>query len=358
MRVMMGLLVVVASSCNKSAVMPPLASELNDKTLTTAGILPIKNVWLHAPAIPGKPRSDAFAFTIGKKSYVGGGRSFTANFYNSLKDFWEFDPATNAWTQKADLPGLSTEGAASFVIGNKGYITSGYHFYTVLGGPIDSSQLSRYLPDTWEYDPATDKWSKKANFPGIPRAGAVAMAVNGKAYVGTGQGDILLNGQAISVLFNDWWEFDPSSNQWKKKTLFPGAKRTGAVAAAGNTTGYIGTGSNGNNTYYNDWWEYNPTTDSWAQRANMAGGTRSKAVSISVNNNVYVGTGENHNNPSVWFTDLWQYDAAGNTWIQKQSMSYGRSAAVGFVVNNTFYLGTGGDPNSPYTQDFWKLKVQ
>ena len=42
-----------------------------------------------------------------------------------LKDFWEYDPATNAWTQKADFGGTARYGAVGFSIGSKGYIGTG-----------------------------------------------------------------------------------------------------------------------------------------------------------------------------------------------------------------------------------------
>ena len=41
------------------------------------------------------------------------------------KDFWEYDPATNAWTQKADFGGTARLDAVGFSIGSKGYIGTG-----------------------------------------------------------------------------------------------------------------------------------------------------------------------------------------------------------------------------------------
>ena len=42
------------------------------------------------------------------------------------KDFWEYDPAANIWTQKADFGGTEREYAVGFSIGSKGYIGTGY----------------------------------------------------------------------------------------------------------------------------------------------------------------------------------------------------------------------------------------
>ena len=59
--------------------------------------------------IPGRRRlisaewhgSIAVAFSIGSKAYIGTGQD-DSSYY---KDFWEYDPATDTWTQKADFGG-------------------------------------------------------------------------------------------------------------------------------------------------------------------------------------------------------------------------------------------------------------
>ena len=59
----------------------------------------------------------------------------------TLKDFWEYDPALNTWTQKADYGGTGRKNAVGFYIGSKGYIGTGWD------GMGDS-----YDKDFWEYD--------------------------------------------------------------------------------------------------------------------------------------------------------------------------------------------------------------
>ena len=41
------------------------------------------------------------------------------------KDFWEYDPTANTWTQKADFGGTARKNAVGFSIGTKGYIGTG-----------------------------------------------------------------------------------------------------------------------------------------------------------------------------------------------------------------------------------------
>src|SRR4051812_8118547 len=78
--------------------------------------------WHKIPDNP-RPRFGAFAFTINLKGYVGGGAGVYPTLSNSLKDLWEFDPELQSWTVRADLPALSREFAASFVIGSKAYLS-------------------------------------------------------------------------------------------------------------------------------------------------------------------------------------------------------------------------------------------
>ncbi len=74
-------------------------------------------------------RSSAVGFSIGTKGYIGtgirgGGDGWEGNYYH-LKDFWEWDQATNVWTRKADLEGSGRSNAVGFSIGTKGYIGTG-----------------------------------------------------------------------------------------------------------------------------------------------------------------------------------------------------------------------------------------
>ena len=87
------------------------------------------------------------------------------------------------WTQKATQPDYS---GVSLSIGTKGYFLS------------DGSQIF------FEYDPSSNSWIQKANFPGIPRASHCHFSIGGKGYVGDGVD------QGFSYL--DFWEFDPNGN--------------------------------------------------------------------------------------------------------------------------------------------------
>src|SRR5439155_15730897 len=128
---------------------------------------------------------DAVGFSIGAKGYIGTGYNGTY-----LKDFWEYDPATDAWTQKANFGGTARDWATGFSIGSKGYIGTG-HFY-------DGND--HYYKDFFEYDAASNTWTQKADFGGTGKAEAVGFSMGSKGYIGTG-----FDGSYT----NDFWEYTP-----------------------------------------------------------------------------------------------------------------------------------------------------
>src|SRR5262245_22290905 len=78
-----------------------------------------------------------------------------------------------SWKQKTSFSGTGRTAPAGFEINGKGYIGTGY----------DNSINTK---DFWEYDPATEAWTQKADFGGAGRHGAGAFALNGKGYMGLG----------------------------------------------------------------------------------------------------------------------------------------------------------------------------
>ena len=253
-----------------------------------------------------------------------------------IRDFWEWDQATNLWTRKADFPGNSGAGLVSFSIGNKGYLGTGFTFNS-----------SRFTSEFWEYDPAKDTWTQKVSLPGTAaRAWAVGFSIGNKGYIGTGA----IDGSVNNSYYNDFWEWDQATNTWTKKADFGGDPRGGAVGFSIGNKGYIGTGSDGNTTLFNDFWEWDQATNIWTRKADFAGTPRSGAVGFSIGNKGYIGTGRDL---SITNKDFWEWDQQTNTWKSSAEFFGGpRAAAVGVTIGNKGYIGT-GTLNYPGS-DFWE----
>ncbi|MBK7761900.1 MAG: tail fiber domain-containing protein [Bacteroidetes bacterium] len=262
--------------------------------------------------------------SIGRSSAIAftiGNKSYmgTGNgMMGYFNDFHEYDPITNVWTQKANFPGVARANAVAFSIGSKGYVTTG-----------GNGVFVNY--DMWEYDPATDAWTQKTNCPGSARFRAQGFSIGGKGYLGLGTDG--------SSDLNDFWEYNPATDTWTQKANYPGSGRRNTMGLSVNGKGYIGLGTDINGNYYNDVWEYNPTTNAWiAKQVFPSGGFHSMAC-FTMNGKGYMGTGYNGINDMI---DFWEYNATTDTWTSKALYSGSvRKNAVGFAIGNKGYIATG-----------------
>lgn len=224
------------------------------------------NIWTQIASFPTGNTAQGVGFSIGLKGYM---------MPLSSQQLWEYDPSINTWAQKASC-GASQHNAVGFVIASKGYI-----------GAIGTTN------QVWEYDPSIDEWTQKADFGGGVREHAAGFAIGPKGYIGTGRDD--------SGNYNDFWEFDPSTNTWTPKTNFPGAPRDYATGFSIGSKGYMGTG--GSN--YADWWQYNPVTDTWTSMANIPSGGTTTAISFTIGNKGYIACGQD---ATGYSRALWEFD--------------------------------------------------
>ena len=289
------------------------------------------NAWTQKADFSSTARNGAVAFSIGTKGYIGTGYDGIAPT-GYTKDFWQYDPGNNTWTQKADFGGTKRSNAMGFSIGSKGYIGTGY----------DGNPFNQVTKDFWEYDPGTNIWTQKADFGGTARYSLVGFSIGTKGYAGTGQ-----DGSASK---KDFWEYDPALNTWTQKADFGGSKRYYATGFSIGTKGYIGTGYDNNPPAFNDFWEYDPGTNTWTQKANFGGTARIYATGLSIGSKGYIGLGYDYTNNK---NDFWEYDPGLNTWTQKTNFGgTARTNARGFSIGSKGYIGTGND--NADRKDFWE----
>jgi N-acetylneuraminic acid mutarotase len=115
----------------------------------------------------------------------------------------KYDPATDKWTKKTDMP-TARYGLSTGVVGRKIYAIGGEK---VIAGKIVP------FPTIEEYDPATDKWTKKTDMP-TARYGLSTSVVGGKIYA---IGGFDKDARSLSTME----EYDPVIDKWTKKTDMP-----------------------------------------------------------------------------------------------------------------------------------------
>jgi hypothetical protein len=219
---------------------------------------PVSETWMQRPGLPSgtaqneNQRTEAFAFVANGKAYLGGGQGFVFapnNTFNiAFADLWEFDPVNPGWTAKSGFPDFTGRiMAVAGSINNKGYVG--------LGCNVDQTFNHQGF---WEYDPASDIWTPKANFPTTFTADAGAFTLNSLFHI-TG-------GVRLSVvgLSNQFYSYNPTNNTWNQLPLFNGGAIAGQWTASTATSAFIGGGYNSAINTRNDVWEYSPGMTSLA----------------------------------------------------------------------------------------------
>jgi len=297
--------------------------------ISASSLIYAQGAWTAKANITGV-RYGAFGFAIGTKCYIGGGE--TNSGYKN--DFWEYDPSTNVWTQKANY--TTTANARSrgvgFSIGSKGY--------TACGKAASTTVFNALL----EYDPTTNTWTTKASYPGLGRYCMASFSIGSKAYIGTGM-------DANANLRSDFYEYDQATNTWTAKASYAGGVRWYATGFSIGTKGYFGTGDNGNN-FTNDFYEYNPATNTWTAKANFGGSARIWGVGFGLNGYGYLGCGNNASYVSLG--DFYRYDPVANSWSSVGGVP-ARAGAVAFATASKGYCGTGSNPTELNT--FYEFDV-
>jgi hypothetical protein len=185
--------------------------------------------WIARSQLNGPARSEAATFTIGNFTFLGTGwdglnKRYSASTFlyqnkaylvtgvnngSAVNDFWLFDPSLSNgnWKELRHITNFSTDSyddgytdivrwnASAFVItgtkkGDKAFLSIG--------------ENGSFLTTTWEYDFATDLWSRKSSFEGPATTGAVGFNVQNRGYIAIGR---FGNGQASQS--DRLWEFHP-----------------------------------------------------------------------------------------------------------------------------------------------------
>jgi N-acetylneuraminic acid mutarotase len=236
----------------------------------------------------------------------------------------EYDPATNTWIKKADLPTARSYLATSEVNG-KIYAIGGWDDTGGAGGTVE------------QYDPVTDQWTRRADML-YGRAFLDTCVVNGKIYAVGG----ITNEGEVSIVE----EYDPTMNSWIKKTDMPTAISNLSTCVVNGKIYTIG-GSTWDNinsarTTLSMVEEYDPVTDTWTRKSDLPIPTFDTAT-VVVNGKIYAigGRGLLTQSPRAEVTTLstiMKYDPATDTWSTVGDMRVPRTALSASVVVDMIYV--------------------
>ena len=286
--------------------------------------LPKGGKWELADAMP-EPRQESGAVALGNLIYLIGGYG-PDGIASTLVQVYDTD--AKKWKQVAPMAeGLHHIGVG--VVDGKIYVVGGFTKSFRDRGPVDS---------VWQYDPAADRWERRAPLP-TPR-GALAVAVlDGKIYAMGGERFSAAGSKEKYEPVADVAAYDLKSDKWE---VLPPLRQKRDHLVAGAIAGRIYAVSGRERPRYDlqTVEEYNPAARAWSERAPMPSG-RSGAAAV-LNNRLYVFGGEgNEDNPLGTFNQVEFYDPAKNTWTKLAPMPLPRHALAAVAVGSRIYLPGG-----------------
>lgn len=271
--------------------------------------------WCPKADFGGIGRHRGSGFSIGNKGYIGIGHMNGSGVNIVYSDWWQYDPASNSWTQKADYAnGIPNYAAVAFSTSTKGYIGGGTAFasdfycydpvnntWTAIATcPVPVGNQAAFSIDDigyvisndqlYAYNPITNLWTLKQSLPAFGNAWSSAFVIGGSAFFKNG---------------NQLYEYKASQDQWIPRANFPGLATAGSSAFAIYDKGYIISGYSGAlSQVTKEVWQFNPATNSWLQLEDFEGSARRFSIGFAIGDRGYIGIGTN----GINFNDFWAFD--------------------------------------------------
>ncbi|MDR6967163.1 N-acetylneuraminic acid mutarotase [Flavobacterium arsenatis] len=305
------------------------------------------------------------AFTA-ESGFVIGATVYLTTSYTGSNAFWAFDTESLTWAQKADYPDASGKrGTFAFTVNGKGYYGGGRNYQTD-GCTTNSQQPGCYFNYFYEYDPETNVWEQKANMP-LSLVGGVAVGVEGKGYVGLGTRNDPASPYNQGINTNIWYEYNPTTDIWTAKQNFMNSDSTSDFYTSISEASITAVGSDiyvfgGHVRYFSstylsndNLYKYNTLTDEWTSVDEELGGNRKEAMGVFVNGKLYAGGGQDGEETS----DFHEYDPQNDSWQQKASfpIKFSNVGATS-IGNKGYFIGgyqrVGPTGSSLYTSKFFE----
>jgi hypothetical protein len=167
--------------------------------------------WIQKSSFGGVGRHRAVGCATENKGYLGLGHVNGSGVDISYKDWWEYDPSADTWSQKANYP-VNNHGATSFVVNDQPCVGGG----SALNGEF------------FKFDPIQNTWNPIASCPFFNPGDTQGFSVNNKGYVYVG---------------TNMAEYDPSSNSWDLKATPPIAFGSWTCSFTIEGSGYVKAGN-------------------------------------------------------------------------------------------------------------------
>ncbi len=305
---------------------------------------PAGRTWRPIADLPRATEAPTAVSLNGTLYVIGGWDVRSGELLSAFGSVYAYDPATNTWSHRADLP-EQVGGARAVALGGRVY---------VIGGSSDGVSGSSAV---FRYDPTRNTWTQVADYP-VPVAANGCAAINGQVVCA---GGFSSNGNPTRTTYR----YDPGTDSWSRGADMPYDDWGMTYSGAGGKLQVAGGITDANSDATNQAAQYDPVGDTWSALPNANDvsyntGGGSGCGLYQIGSAVYDGF---QVEPSGTSETLPGYDQCGDgfhlPWLSVSSGSLdlkpGQSATVSLTVDSssitqpgtlTAALGIGTD--TPY----------
>lgn len=270
------------------------------RVMTAGTFSPLQESWIKKTDFPASSRNFGLGFSIDGKGYFGMGHKQTKPFvYKTYNDLWQYDPASDSWTQKSDFPGPGRLMARGFSVNKKIYVGFGY----VIAASGPNAGGNDYQTDMYEYEPATNKWQKKAD--SYLGRGDIFFVVGEKMYSVNPEYRAL---NKYNQTTDTWFE-----SKWGKSIPAPSHQHISGdnICFSSGEKEYLITAVRKKDKVLNQLWELDPNSMAWKQMKDLPLPGNDTLQTFSTDKKSFAIRGGN---------ELLEYDVAGDAWIVKNNI--------------------------------------
>mgnify|MGYP002521249345 FL=1 len=274
------------------------------------------------------PRASATCFVVADRAYIFGGRDSAGTYLN---DLWQYDPASDQWTQYAATTPLDGRVNATACVDADQNIYLGLGFNGRYGAD------NTYLRDWWRINLTDGQWTRLADYPNHNTDNAVAFAGNGELYVGYG---------FCWTYARDMFRYDILSDHWDTIDVhvashgYPPRSFGGCGCTCGGRY-FAGTGYKGKSL---DWWAEFLPEGKWVECAPVPGQTRTLAAAVATGQYAYVLGGFHYGGIGTngqLLSDIRRYNPQTDSWQYAGNLPTPLMNHLAFAVGNRVFVGIG-----------------
>ena len=288
--------------------------------------------WVQVTSLPDafNETHHSFGFSLDDIGYIVAGNSDSGE----RDDFYQYDAATDSWTELAPFPGVARGYAIGDTWGGKAYFGFGNDGISLLN-------------DLWVFDPSDMSWNELASCPCTARTHPAMIAHNDKVFVGLGNNE--------TGNLNDWWEYDIALNTWSQKEDLPSLSRHHPYQFG--IDDYIYTGLGHGDGIFNNWFRYDIEEETWTEMAALPAEGRVAGTQFSYNGLGYVLSGDGEDHSSLETGEFWAYDPVSDSWEELPPHPEGsRWAPASFIINGEVYIINGTNLHQ-YVTEVYKYNL-